>query len=340
MSSLTRTVPEPLKRRVKALLHDAFGYGGPMIRLHHRPRRVRRRGGDLLLTAAGRVATWVESVAWRLDGEPWQPAGMGGLRAPRGEFTADVPCDGLAAGDHRLEVEARGPGDRRAVESVDFRYEPSPDSLPLTEDWTGDPAAFETDDGHWETTPAPDGSTCVRPVPGTEGYDRILMVTGLLSGGRRVETTATLRREIGYKEWGYGVLPAWAGRPDDDGAVPRRGWLYGLGWWFNAGGGAGLEISRRSSAAPPVIERRYEPMEAEVGRTDSVICEAFPHGDGWRLRLKWWPVGTPEPAEWLELDDADGCRLPDESAVALVCYGCNAEFGPVTVTATEGGGHA
>jgi hypothetical protein len=200
---------------------------------------------------------------------------------------------------------------------------------------------LEPQDGIWERVTA-NGEARVRPKPGFEGYDRILLVTAPFEGGRRIETSVVFRRSTAPDglDWGFGVLALWGGHPDDWTTLPRRGWSFGLGWYWSKPGGVGNEISYRRGPGTPRWVNGYRDFAPVPDQEYALIIEAAPElgprGEHlrYRQRLKWWPSGRSEPAEWQELSDAQGVRLPEgEYAVALLSLRAQVEFGPVSVSA-------
>ncbi len=330
-----------LKRRLLALASLLGGSREPLLRFYHRPDLISRRDGDFLCNWPGRLHPAVESAAYRLNDGPWRPVAQEPPRAHPPDFLIELAPDELRHGENRLEAVARAFARGQETAAVTFVYDPAPVAPPLRRDWTDEASAqgnFEVEDGYWQRFAGQDGRWRVRPAPGHEGYDRVLIVAGAFPGGRRVETDVVFRRHTGGKEWGFGLLPLWGGRPDEPQRRPRRGWLFALGWYFNRYRGVGLEFSERVGREPDRSIALYRSLQLQAGRPYRVIAECRPLRDpagghlAYRQRLKWWPADQAEPPAWLELDDVEGAALPvRDYGVALVCYGVQADFGPVAV---------
>jgi hypothetical protein len=188
-----------------------------------------------------------------------------------------------------------------------------------------------------------DGEWRVRPVPGSENYDRIIAVTGAFAGGRRVETDLIFRSNaFGQVTFGFGVLSLWGGHPDDPGVSPRRGWNYGLAWFFSHHKGVGIEFSYKYGNAPIQCVSSYRTLNLAINHRYFLIAECWPELDTsgrhlrYRQRMKWWGEGEPAPDEWIDLADTEGAPIPArEYSVAIIAHHCQADFGPVVVTPLE-----
>lgn len=219
-----------------------------------------------------------------------------------------------------------------------FVYDPDVPSLPRTIDWS-DRAPLDVQDGQWEVFRDRSGEGWVRPVPGTEGWDRIIVASGAFPGGRRVRTRIILENNPAKRvNWGFGVFPLWGGQPDVPDHRPRRGWRFGLAWYSSGHGGVGTEFSEKIGDAEPVWVGTYRDLKMEAGRPYHVVTETWPRraADGrllsWVQRLKWWADGDPEPSSWLVVDDRWGAPLPDgEYGVTLFSLRAPVAFGPVRI---------
>lgn len=311
-----------------------------LVRLDPLPAVYERRAGSLTANVQGRFAWTVTEARFRLNDGAWHEVGRGLPRARFPRFIAEIPGSELRPGENRLEIEAQAPGhpDERVERSL--RYDPAPPALPRTETWQD--ASLDVQDGSWQTYRAEDGGWRVRPTPGFEDYDRILLVTGSFPGGRRVETDVVfheMSRRSPHDDFGFGVLPMWGGHPEPTSFRPRRGWSFGLAWYWQKHYGHGLEFSYRNGDINGGWTNTYREAPVESGQRCRIVVEAWPERTpagahvAYRMRLKWWPAGEAEPAAWQELRDVSGAPLPPgEFGVGLLAYYSAVDFGPVTIT--------
>jgi len=182
-------------------------------------------------------------------------------------------------------------------------------------------------------------------VPGSEGYDRILLVTGAFPAARRVETEVVFRSFCADQIWaGFGVLPLWGGHLDEPGRRPRRGWLYGVAWFMKPyGPWCEFSVKRGDQARHDTFAGRTT-IEPQPGTRFRIIAECWPETSPlgghvrYRQRAKIWPMDQPEPRDWIECAEQGGARLPERDyAVALLAHQCQVEFGPVRVLPLPGG---
>lgn len=317
----------------------ASNWGATLIEVHHCPSTFSRRAGDFTANICGHLGANARERRYRLNGGEWVPLKRRYPRITAPDFTIELAADELQPGTNRLEISATRYYLEEEVLAREFEYDPAPILLPLLEDWSE--PDLDVQDGHWETIVV-EGVRRVRPVPGEEGYDRVIVVTGAFAGGRRIETDVIFRGDIGHEMYGFGVLPLWGGRPDRDGARPRRGWSFSLVWYYSHYEGVGQEFSYRDSAASPAWVSLYRNIDLPPDSRHFIVVECRPvtGPDGshrhYSQRMKWWLEGEDEPEEWMELQDAEGAPLPPgEYAVALVAHRSQVEFGPVEVTALE-----
>lgn len=316
------------------LARTSLGSGELVV--FHAPSVVTRKAAPLTANFTGRW-TGDEPLRYRLNGGGWRGFVPVPPRMSRPWFCIEIDADELLGhGENTLEIEG---GLRR--ETVRFRYDASPPQLPISIDWSRiSGRELEAQDGIWETLLV-DGEWRVRPVPGAEGYDRLLCLTPSFPGGRRVECDIVLRRATHPDQlMGVGVLPYWAGHPDDPGVRPRRGWSFAIGWYYSKYGAIGLEFSHKAGGAGWEWVSSYRNEVMEAGVPYRLVMEAFAERtrDGavqrYRARLKWWRRGEAEPEAWQELADRPGGKMiEDEYCVALNAHRCQAEFGPVTIEA-------
>jgi hypothetical protein len=311
----------------------------PLLEVYHCPKVFARRWGDFTANVTGRLAPFARDVMYRVNGGEWVVVGHSRSRVPAPKFTIEIAPSQLRPGPNTLEFRGKRYGIWEEFTACEFEYDPSPVVLPLTEDWNGDD--LDAQDGYWETIEV-DGERRVRPVPGQEDYDRIVVVTGAFPGARRVETSLTLRSHAEDKPYGFGILPLWGGRPDRDGILPRRGWNFSLVWFYSHYGGVGQEFSYKDTGAPPEWVSNYRSIALQPDVRYDIVIEAWPVESStgehlyYQQRMKWWADGEPEPEEWMELSDIEGSPLPPgEFCVALVSHRSQVEFGAVRVLPLE-----
>lgn len=351
------------RRAVRALLLLAVlagagvlsGYGwyasAPLIEVFNLPDAFSRRHGSFTVNVCGSASPLpgflarrlTRGVRYRLNEGPWMEAGRGGPRVPPPLFAVELGDEALLPGLNTLTIEAASRGRRPDVRTLQFRYDPAPIRLPVRLDWASD--ALEVEDGRWEVFTS-GGERRVRPRPGFEGYDRILVLAGAFSGGRRVVTDAIFREKVDYSNaYGFGVLSMWGGRPDDAGVGLRRGWSFGLTWYWNRYEGVGSEFSYKYGDDPPKWVNSYRNLDLRAGVRYSIEMECWPERDAagrhvcHRQRVRWWPEGEAAPDAWVEVTDTEGAPLPPgEYGVALIAYHAQVDFGPVLIEALDSPG--
>jgi hypothetical protein len=313
----------------------------PLIEIVHLPETFSRRSGDLSANVSLRLHTGARTIRFRVNHGEWRSADRWHVRTPVPLATIELLPQELRPGvnDFEVEVGARLRPPERSAHT--FRYDPTPLELPLEVDWKE--RELEVQDGYWEKIER-DGVWRVRPRPGYEGYDRILLVTGALPVDRRIETDVIFRHTTlapasrGAREYAFGVLSLWGGHPEDESYFPRRGWSFAMAWWWSKPGGAGNEISYKKGAGRPlwVSSYRDEPLVPDVPYR--VVIEVRDVRDdagrhlSHRQRMQWWRADTSPPEGWLELDDVEGAPLPEgDYGIGLMAFNCQAEFGPLRV---------
>jgi len=310
----------------------------PLVTIYHEPVRFDRRSGDFSANVTGELSPDVERAMFRLNEGEWHVVPQGGHRAPPPEFIIEMAADELRPGRNRLDLRANSWRRQTAARSFDFEYVPEV-RLPRVQDWS---TPLVVSDGVWDRLRDDRGRWVVHPAVGHEGYDRIIIACGAFAGGRRVETDVVWRRTTAgtYDEWGFGLLTLWGGHSDLPNVAPKRGWLFGLAWYFSRYRGLGNEFSSRFGDNPIKFTSTATDFTLEAGRRYRIVSETRPEQNaageflGWHQQFKWWPDGEPEPEGWLELRDVPGAPLPNrEYGVAFVAYRAQVEFGPVSVTA-------
>ncbi len=294
--------------------------------VEHVPDTFARRAGDLTANVCG-VYTGHAPLQYLLNAGEWRELDPRRSANPRffdHRFSLELMPEDLRRGTNSLRLLGDG-----VDRFLTFRYDDAPVAVPVNVDWRSTP--LDVQDGAWERVDV-DGETWVRPVPGTEGYDRVLNVTGAFADGRRIEVDMTFRGETHPgRLFGFGVIPLWGGHRDVEEQLPRRGWRYGIGWYYSKQDGIGVEFADKLGAEPFDSTTASELAKIEVGETYRTVVEAVPDFGGWILRMKWWKHGDDEPTHWIELAD-HGKRLPPgDYSVALVAHRCQVEFGPVRV---------
>lgn len=336
-----------LTTRALAAMGIARGRNGSdrsPIQIFHAPKRFTRRAGDFTANICGMFNAVVKRARYRLNAGAWLELGQTPPRVPSPLFTIELSAAELQAGTNALEIEATAGGRQTEMKSLQFEYDPVPITLPTRIEWSDHD--LDVHDGHWENVVI-GGRNCVRPIPGTENYDRIIVVCGAFAEGRRIETDLIFRYHTdAERPFGFGVLPLWGGRPDDPRVSPRRGWNFSLAWFYSHYSGAGSEFSYKYGGEPPVWISSYRDLTLEAGRRYFLAIEVWPEQDAagrharYRQRLKWWPENGRLPDEWIELSDTAGAPIPRrEYGVALIAHRCQVEFGPVAITPIERSAH-
>lgn len=317
-------------------IQKSLDFNGEPLKMLHSPSRFGTRTSDFTATFIGALSSEAEGARFRLNDDRWQVVRQEGPRAEPPFFMVELPADRLKVGQNTLTVEAVVKHRHVQARVLRFDYVPETVALPLCVDW--DVAGLDVQDGHWEKIHR--GSvTYSRPVPGHEGYDRILAVTSAFEGGRRVEVDLIFRHAMNQKErFGFGVLPLWGGRPDDPDRIPRRGWNFSIAWYYSHYDGVGMEFSYKQGAKPPDWLSTYLNYAIRPDTRYRIVTETRTEVDKtgrhlrYRQRMKWWAEDEPEPGSWMDLSDSEGCALkPGPYAVALVAHRSQVEFGPVRV---------
>ena len=334
-----------------SLLLGAAGAGGalvyyhrlPTLAINHLPETFMRRQGDWTININGQLSPLVTELRFKVNDGNWKTYRQGSRRTPKPLFVMEFRDSELNAGVNKLQVEAKRWPQKKAEQfEYSFNYDRSEIALPVVRTWKGvNDKQLEVEDGWWETFER-DGQWRVRPKIGHEGYDRILIITGASAKWRRIETDVIFHYDTGGASHGFGLLPLWAGHPDEPDYCPGRGWSFGLAWYWSRFEGVGNEFSYKYAQQPPAWVNSYRDMTLAVGKSYSVIIETGPlrNPDGshqaYELKMKWWLQDQPEPANWIVLIDIEGAAIPPgEYGVAIHAHNCQVDFGPVIVTALE-----
>jgi hypothetical protein len=305
-----------------------------LIRFFHAPKRFARRAGDFTANICGAFEGNVKHAQYRLNNGTWRRLERTPPRVPPPLFTIELSPDELHCGTNYLEIEVTALEHKPETALLQFDYDPAPITLPMTIDWSSND--LDVQDGHWENF-AVEGEWRVRPTPGFENYDRILVVSGAFAGGRRIETDFVFHENV-HEPFGFGVLPLWGGHSDDPGVGLRRGWNLSVAWFYSRYKGVGIEFSYKHGAAQPRTTKRYRHYTLTPKRRYHLVVEVWPEVNAsgrhsfYRKRLKWWMDGEPNSDQWLDLADKDGCPLPPrEYAVALIAHRSQVDFGSVVI---------
>ena len=313
-----------------------------LIEILHLPKQFSRRADELSANVSGRYASNLEQLRYQVNGGDWITFSPKGPRVPEPLFTLEMKAEDLKVGANELIIEATPKRGEPEITTLSFDYVADPVALPMTIDWSEvDAQQLDVQDGLWDTF-STDSGWRVRPKPGYEDYDRLLNITGAFPGGRRIETDLTLRSNDEEDLYGLGVLPMWGGHPDDEGMRPRRGWIFGIAWFYSYYKGVGAEFSYKPGKEKPDWVSAYRNYNRDIDKTYRLISECFPEVDEagnhlrYRLRMKWFVDGEAEPDDWVEVADSEGAPVPEgEYSVALLAHRCQVEFGPVKVTAVD-----
>jgi hypothetical protein len=317
----------PLVLRTALHAAERVGWG---LEVEHLPRVFTSRSRELTANVCGLLGS-ADAVEYRLNDDPWRvwsTPNPPSPRTPAGRFTIELPVEGLRSGANKLALRAGG---REIMRS--FRYDPDPVRLPLLADWC-DPSDLDVQDGAWECRDT-DRGRIARPVPGTEDYDRLVLATGAFAGPRRVVGEMTFRSApIPGRPFGFGLIPLWAGHLEDTDTRPRRGWRFGIAWYYSNWSGFGVEVSEKVGAARFRSVDRRVPAALEPGQTWRLVGEARPGAEGWRVSLSFSEASRPAEVFTTELEAPEAyAPVRDAYAVALVAHRAQVEFGPVRVEA-------
>lgn len=313
---------------ISLTLPGCLTHDGPLVTIANIPKRFTRRSGHLTANICGILDSQVGTADFRLNKRKWTPIVQISPRVSPPFFTVELSPSHLTPGENTLEIQAKARRRDPEVTTLTFVYDPTPIQLPVTQSW--EYPEWDVQDGIWETVRREDQNR-VRPMPGYEGYDRIINITGAFPGSRRVETDITFRNALKDKLFGFGILPLWGGHADDNTTRPRMGWIYGIAWYYSRYKGAGVEFAHKQGEGGIDWVHSYKKFDLKQDTTYRLIAECLREPRGFRMRLNIHEAGYDED-KWIEASDFEGFPLPgDEFAVALVAHRCQAEFGPVTV---------
>lgn len=321
-----------------------FSQGKPGVKILHMPAQYVARSGHLTVNITGEITgarrDKKTAIQYQLNDGDWITIPQDELRAPPPNFTIELHPQQLKQGKNCLsfstdEVELPPRDDAVTDNSSEKQNAGCFDYGVQTQyDWTR--GALEVQDGHWEKV-SRDGIDLLRPAIGYEGYDKIVLLSEPFSGSRRITARMKfIERQGKYKPYGFGILALWGGHPDEMDVFPRRGWAYGLAWYYSLAKGVGAEIATKYADQPFFQTRSYRSYDVTNNAFYHVIVEAIaatPANENYQLRMKWWAEGDEQPEGWLHIDEAAGKRLPNQAyAVAALAHRAQVEFYDIDIT--------
>ncbi len=254
----------------------------PSIWLDALPNEIGPRSGDLTLNVSG-ILKPNQQAEWQWNGGDWWPVGQTQPRAPAPEFIIEIPADQITVGTNTLAL--RITNQDGESDQYEHRFDVQPDKAPGA-------MMPEPHDGIWDWQPA---LSAVRPRPGHEGYDRVFILNPQVSGGRHLTATVAFDRStqswthrLRYgPQYGFGLVPLWGGHPDPEEVRPRRGWLYGLAWYYAREEGFGSEAANRQGGDPIEVVKQYATLspgaDAEIDAYAALVKSSQDAFLGWCL---------------------------------------------------------
>jgi len=323
------------------IISDIFRYfrfrKSELFEVVHAPQVVSNRAGDFTANINGIIGPRTKKIMYRLNNGSWHEFKHLHPYTCSPYFDIELSVDKLLA-ENSFELKAiPRTGDSKS-EIILFDYQKKLD-FPLIADWNN--RQLEAIHGCWESVQV-DGDRRVRPIPGSEGYDRIVVVAGAFEEARRIETYVVFRNHTcprNQTSYGFGILPLWGGRPDDDHQYPKRGWNFSLAWYSSIRRSVGNEFSYKYGTDKQDWIGLYRPFILRAGVKNNIITETWPVNSSegkflyYKQRMKWWEEGKPEPGNWMELEDIQVKPMPyRQYGVAFVCYYCQVELGEVKIS--------
>lgn len=238
---------------------------GPLAAM---PSVVGVRSGDVTLNFNGVLGSGQEAE-YRLNGDDWSPVPQAGPRAPEPAFLVEVPADALLANDNRFELRVTAADGTVSLFERAFDVSTQSGLMP------------EPQDGLWDWD---SDLSSIRPAPGREGYDRLFILDPSLAGGRHVSarmefhgsTQGLVHRLRFGAQYGVGLVALWGGHLEQQDVRPRRGWLYGLAWFYARDNGFGSEAAQRVGSQPMNIAKTYADWSPSEGQSVQMDAYAAP----------------------------------------------------------------
>ena len=310
-----------------------------LFKVFHAPGFVSHRAGDFTVNICGIIGKRTKRLEYRLNRGPKKKVEQLAPYVPEPYFDIEIPAGNLLS-KNNLEIIATPKTGDSKFQSFFFEYsKDEPPSLPLTVDWAS--KDFEVGHGYWESVKV-DGEWRARSCPGHEEYDRILIISGAFEEARRIETYMVFRNHACPKNqysYGFGILPLWGGRPDVETQFPKRGWKFSLAWYYSIRRAVGQEFSYKFGMETQDWIGLYRPFVLKPDVKNYLITETWPieGANGlfkcYKQRMKWWQEGSPEPVEWMVLEDIQINPLEyGKYGIAFVCLYCQAEIGTVQIS--------
>ena len=308
-----------------------------LIQFYPMPSVFLNKADGLSLNIHGKLDETVSIKNYRINSGQERMPRADSPRIKDREFVLEFLVDDLQAGKNKLKVTISNMLGRKREVDLSFEYDATTPHLPLVISWQN--ASLESQDGQWEKIQRGD-QVLVRPIPGTEGYDRILLASGAFKGSRRVECTLTfVSRDSSAKLFGFGIMPLWGGHTDSTQLSPHRGWKYGLGWYYSKDEGVGLEFADKIDDDQHITLSKYTKFNPAPGERYKIIIDAQQvlneHGDHvtYRQTMTWDTLNSNQEPITIELKDDRAEPLKDSHyAVALLAHRAQVEFGPVKVS--------
>ena len=318
----------------------SFGETSNYIRFYSMPPSFLNKADGITLNIHGKLNEFVSIEHYRINNRQRIQSRTGSPRLNENEFVIEFLAEDLNAGENILNVTIVNLlGSKRQVELV-FNYDSTPPKLPVLINWTN--TSLESQDGQWEKVKK-GGQVLVRPVPGTEGYDRILLASGAFKGSRRVESIVTfVKGAKSNKLFGFGIIPLWGGHADSTRNSPRRGWKYGLGWYYSKEKGIGVEFSDKVDDEKHITLSKYTKFKPIPGKRYKIVIDSkqILSARGEHLTyfqtMTWTRLDSNQPPISVELYDKRNEPFGDfQYSVALLAHRAQVEFNSVTISVLE-----
>ena len=271
---------------------------------------------------------YLRSLSFRSNGGDWKVVVANSPRLESDQRLFEVEADHLEYGENSLEVRLRSFWGNQRTVSHAFDYDGRAPDFPIFNDWETKPP--EVQDGFWEVIESATFGHATRPVPGTEGYDRLALIAPPFQGGRRAIVDIRFVKATGAP-FGFGFVPFWGGHIDEGEHFPRRGWEYGIAWYYSHAKGFGVEFSNKEGPDPHTTIREYIPFQPTPGESYRLVAEAIVRDEVKSMRLKVRQLPDGQFSEWITLTDENGLLSGTSHAVGLIAHRVQVEFGEIRV---------